>query len=76
MEEGSKRGVLLPLGVGRLPRLSRRFFALRLDIMGEELLGLEEEEEPSEIFKTGGSLEYEEEEALEGAASRDDLLVP
>lgn len=42
--------------------------------MGEELLGSEEEEEPLEIFKIGGSLEYEE-KALERAASRDDLLT-
>ena len=76
MEEGSERGALLALGAGRLPRLTRRFFALRLDITREELSGPEEEEEPSKMFKTEGSLEYEEEEVLEGVASRDDLLVP
>lgn len=35
-----------------------------------------EEEEPSEMFRTGVCSELEAEEALEGATSRDDLLAP
>lgn len=76
MEEGSERRFLPAPGARRLQRLSRRFFALRLDMMGEKLSSPKEEEEPSEMFKTGGSLEYEEEEVLERAASRDVFLVP
>ena len=75
MEKGSEIGVLLAPGAGRLPRLSRRFFALCLDMMAEGLLDSKEEEELSEMFKAGGSLEYEEEEALEAAANQDDLLI-
>ena len=75
MDEGSERGALLAPEVGRSPRLSRRFFALRLDMTEEDFLGSEEEEELSEMFKTGVCFEQEEDEALEGATSCNDLLA-
>lgn len=57
-----------------LAKILRIFFGLRLDIAGEDL-SRSEEEELSNILKTGARFELEEEE-LEGVTSRGDLLAP
>lgn len=53
MDEEFERGALSAQEVGRSPRLSKRFFTLHLDMTKEGFSESEEEEEPSEMFKTG-----------------------
>ena len=63
---GIREGSLAGPRSRKIAKVVEEVLRLALNMMGEELSGSKEEEELIMMFRNGGSLEYEEEEALEG----------